>query len=392
MNARRHSLQTILLLILLIMIALQAYAIASPPDFYFWQRRWTKEVQEAYEQSDRNLSIFAAELWKNKIERSDVPLDIWKNPRVRPVFRIHVDALTEKHIPDLVREIAATGANHVELDADVPESRLPAYVKFLKEVKRQLPKKVIGLSITALPCHVPHEIFKQVIAETDYYVLQIHGIEKPKSTSDTCLMINYEIAQRAINKAKSLHHPFKIALPTYAYVLNFDKSTGAFVSLQGEGNPSVHPKYTNRLVSTELILIRKLMDTYQNDSFIWFRHPVCRDKLNYDLSVIHTLESGSLPPPALEIEWKEKSPHTLELWVTPKNRIDLTIDLSLQWHHPQGETELPRQVQNTSPQQEFGILPSHLRLTLPGCGHPVRAATFLTPSTNIPQLKESTQP
>ena len=67
---------------------------AAERAFYLWQRSWTPETELAVRACDRPLSAFAAELSRDKTERSAAPAEFWRRPGVTAVFRLRLDAIS----------------------------------------------------------------------------------------------------------------------------------------------------------------------------------------------------------------------------------------------------------------------------------------------------------
>ena len=207
-----------LLLPLLLLLVLPA----SAAEYYLWQRKWTAAVRAAAQQPCDGLQVFAAELSAKRTERSEAPPELWKREDVTAVFRLRVDALNSGGFARLAAEIARNGCANIQLDADVPERRLAEYAGHLKALRAALPPQVREFSVTALPCHLAHADFAAVAAQTDYYVLQLHGLDVPARIDEPYALIDGTVARTAIRRARQFKMPFRLALPSYAYRLEFD--------------------------------------------------------------------------------------------------------------------------------------------------------------------------
>jgi hypothetical protein len=109
-----------------------------------------------------------------------------------------------------------TACKSLQIDLDCPEFKLAYYTALMRELRKHLPN--YRLSATVLPCHVRHyKDFKALADVCDYFVLQVHALEKNK---DGFFIIDRNIALEAIKNAGTFGHPFKIALPFYTHTVN----------------------------------------------------------------------------------------------------------------------------------------------------------------------------
>ena len=365
-------------------------AAAAPPatEFYLWQRSWTPDVIRAADQCGCPLQIFLAELSAAKTERSRVQADVWKRPDVTAVFRLRVDALDRNGFKRLRAEIARSRCGKIQIDADVPERRLAEYAEYLAELKRTLPPHVMELSVTALPCHLRRAEFAAVAAQVDYYVLQLHSLDVPARIDEPYALIDGPTARTAILRARRIGQPFRIALPSYAYRLEFDEK-GCFKAIAAEGALPRTGSRRYRLAAPDPALLAALIRENPDIGRIWFRLPVEGDKLCYDRASLETFERGEFPSPRLEIELRRVAPNALELWLTPCAQLQLEpLELTLVWSDRHGEFELAPGTKCGGDKLPFGILPERLTVEFPGCGAAIRAATFLVEKNNHPVVKE----
>lgn len=361
---------------------------AAEHAFYLWQRRWSPAVVRAVEQCDSPLLLFFAELSGTKTERAQVPPEIRKRTDITAVFRLRVDALNPEGFSRLAEEITRSSCENIQIDADVPERRLSEYAAFLRALKRALPQQVKELSITALPCHLGRGEFASVAEQVDFYVLQLHGFDAPTRIEEPYALIDGETARTAIRRARHLGRPFRIALPSYAYRLEFDMH-GNFQRLAAEGDLPRSNTRSCRLAAPDPELLAALIRENPDIGRIWFRLPVKGDRLCYDLASIELFERGEIPLPHLEFEFRRVAKNALELWITPQAQLRIEpLELSLEWPNPRGEYELAPGTECHPRKPPFGILPAQLRVDFPGCGAKVRVATFLVDQTNHPVIRK----
>jgi hypothetical protein len=103
--------------------------------------------------------------------------------------------------------------NALQIDLDAPESKLGYYRSLMLELRKRLPGT--RLSITVLPCHIKHTAeFYRLAAVCDYYVLQVHGLDKSRGK---WFILDGDIAADAIKRAEKLAFPYQAALPLYCH-------------------------------------------------------------------------------------------------------------------------------------------------------------------------------
>ncbi len=67
----------------------------------------------------------------------------------------------------------------LEIDYDCPTSKLPAYARFLAELRSRLARH-IALSITALPTWMNSAELERLTGDLDEIVLQVHAVDDPR--------------------------------------------------------------------------------------------------------------------------------------------------------------------------------------------------------------------
>ena len=199
---------------------------AAMPDVYIWQRKHTPALEsgiiEFKKAGGGKFYFLAGELENEKTVAVPYPsLDRLPAPeRITPVIRIHIKHL-QSNIEVLAKKVLKLYApwqkcRSLQIDLDAPESKIDYYTALMKELRKQLPG--IELSATVLPCHLRHkEKFRKLADACDFYVLQIHGLEKRDGEFS---LINKKAALQAISNAVNLKRKFKLAVPVYSHNLN----------------------------------------------------------------------------------------------------------------------------------------------------------------------------
>src|SRR5260370_34547670 len=92
----------------------------------------------------------------------------------------------------------------------------------------------VAKPITTLAGWLNQPGFRALIAASDGYVLQVHSVEEPGSYDAPFTLCDPKTALAAVEKASSFGIPFRVALPTYGYLVAF-AANGRFVGLSAEG-------------------------------------------------------------------------------------------------------------------------------------------------------------
>ncbi|MGL4713265.1 MAG: DUF3142 domain-containing protein, partial [Shewanella sp.] len=166
-------------------------------EVYIWQRQWRPANQTALVQSQdafQGLRILALQAHP-KPNGADIWFEVavnhtWLQADSRPkIAVIRLDGqLTHLNAEEVINKIHQVRANWqakgthivgVEIDHDSASAKLPAYHKFLKKLKAQLPAD-LKLSITALPAWLSSTDFPGLLTSIDELVLQIHSVSDPR--------------------------------------------------------------------------------------------------------------------------------------------------------------------------------------------------------------------
>ena len=206
----------------------------SGMDFYLWQRAHTQEVKAAvkefYANSNGKLYCIVGELEGSGKVVSIKPSDAISLDRSVAVIRIHTDAVKDYYnfpianAREIIKKIVKLylpwkQCQALEIDLDIPESKIDFYADLIMQLRENLPG--VTLSATVLPCHLSHrQEFSRLASACDFYVLQVHGLNKDKGYWS---IFDYSDSVKAVEKAKSFKRSFKVALPLYCN--NIDRST-----------------------------------------------------------------------------------------------------------------------------------------------------------------------
>jgi hypothetical protein len=261
---------------------------------YLWHRARGKEVDDALK-SFKNWKIFAlfAEI------RQDKPIVVRKHlPGTVPVIRLdqfcwRKDGFLKTFVP-LLKQLPK---GEVQLDCDVPESKIAAYADFLKQLKKQDANHTF--SATLLPCHLRHPELKAVLDQLDYTVLQLHALEIPKSLPDEYRLFDSEVADKAVQAMKMFRKTFRIALPSYAYTIHYTKD-GRFRRMSAENEVPQRQDEIRKTAQPDWNEVLKFRKKHPALEVIWFRLPLKGDRLALEATNLLLLNQGK--PPRKEIE------------------------------------------------------------------------------------------
>lgn len=137
---------------------------------------------------------------------------------------------------DLLREglVAARAAgisvSQVQVDFDCPERLLAAYAEQIRRFQQL--EAGLKVTVTALPSWLDAAGCDQLLQAADGFTLQVHATRRPNAKELPRLIVASE-ALRWIAQAAGHHRPFRVALPTYAYVACYARS-GTFLGVRAE--------------------------------------------------------------------------------------------------------------------------------------------------------------
>lgn len=185
-------------------------------------------------------------------------------------------------------EARAAGATvaSVQVDFDCPSRLLPAYAERIAAAKRAWPE--VRVTVTTLPTWLKEPGFARLIAAADGWTLQLHGTERPNLAKPSPLFAEAP-ALRWVEHAESFGRPFRLALPTYAYLACYS-SAGAYLGVRAESadlpagtaRTQVLPADPAQVVG----LLRRLED--RRHALVlgidWFRLPFPGDRQNWTMA------------------------------------------------------------------------------------------------------------
>ena len=338
--ARSGSRQRLRLAVALLLAAALAAAFAAfrrtvpraagplPHETYVWQRDWSPAVKAAVDRASSaeaglrlgGLVVLAAEVsWRGgkpqtvrvavdhdllRRQPSPVGLALRVGPHAGRMGEADVTRLCEL-ASSLVGEAREAGWSPAELqiDFDSAESKLGDYAAWAAAVRRRVAP--LPVTITALPSWLGRGEFVDLARAAGGYVLQVHSFERPAGPDAGLTLCDPAAARRAVERAARIGVPFRVALPTYGYVVAFDRS-GKFIGLSAEGpTPAWPADAVLREVRADPQVMADLVARWTADrpaalrGVIWYRLPTDGDALNWRWPTLAAVAQGRRPQSGL---------------------------------------------------------------------------------------------
>lgn len=337
-----------------------AVTFAATREAYIWQRHFDDEVVESVRVLAPQLDgvcVLAAEVsWKPTpdVVRSAVnykALAALGKP-VGLALRINdypgafaSDDATAKMLATLVRGLFAKARDaglavaELQIDYDCAESKLAGYRRWLTAARAETNSAKTKLIITALPAWLRSSDFAPLVRATDGFVLQVHSLERPKSPDAVFTLCDPERAKAWARHASAAGVPFRIALPTYGYLLGFD-AAGKFLGLAAEGRLPAWPKGAQvRAIRADASAMARLSSELLASppphctGLIWFRLPVPRDRYNWAASTFSTVLRGEIPVAKLVVTCERPERGLAEIVIENRGQTTepLPRDVALKW-------------------------------------------------------------
>jgi hypothetical protein len=330
-------------------------------DVYVWQRKWTPEVTHAVERAShafRRLYVYAGDLIVDGDSVVFDAIDVdWRalaasSCVIVPVFRANRQLAHVLDRGDASGALTAclgaydgfrsrahgngVSVGTLQIDFDCPSEFLSAYKQWLDVLRTALPETT--LSMTALPSWLASRDFAPLVQCVDFYVLQVHGLERPASIKDDVVLCDTGKVMKYVEQAASFSRPFYVALPTYAYQA-FYTSEGEFAGLVAEGD-SVTPKpgaQTRNLSANPkelapLVVAWKAHRPRNMRGIFWFRLPVEGDERNWPWHVLQAVMAGEQPTTGFRVEVRTVRQDLRELWVQSTGAYRPACNLRVETH------------------------------------------------------------
>lgn len=195
----------------------------------------------------------------------------------------------------------------VQVDFDCPERLLASYAASIRELKA---KTGVPVTITALPAWLDADSFAELITAADGWTLQLHGTSRPKLGSPHALFAS-DAALRWTRQALGFGRPFRVALPTYAYLACFGKY-GEYLGMHAEQSGFPSGTIQTMPLPAEPAQIRAYLCALADARFErvtgvdWFRLPFPGDRQNWTMQGLDDVLAGREMTTSLEIIGSQK--------------------------------------------------------------------------------------
>jgi len=349
---------------LLCWLALAGPALISPTIFsaagalqqeaYVWQRAWTDPVRQAVREhagAFSNLVLLAAEVsWpggRPHVLRVALPWNELRQIKTPIGLALRVGSFAGPFSDSdaVARTLMSTAVSlttngvrlsELQVDFDCAESKLEGYRQWVVALKKAIAP--IPLTLTALPSWLNRSAFPALAGAADGYVLQVHSLERPTSFDAPFTLCDPPAARAAVERAGAIGLPFRVALPTYGYLLAFAPD-GRFVGLSAEGPARAWPTNARlREVRADPAAISDLVQNWARlrpaamRGIIWYRLPMEADDLNWRWPTLNAMLQLRSPREHVRAESRRVESGLLEIGLVNDGELDLSSRLAVTVH------------------------------------------------------------
>lgn len=293
---------------LILMLCALSCAAALPPlphEAYIWQRNWTPGLSDAIDESQSALAgyrVLAAESDRSGSLQSIAPdlafLLRQEQVPVTAVIRINgsdpppdPDALSAR-VRAIVRDWKAAGISlaGIEIDHDCASARLGDYARLLHALHSAGWTPGLRLSITALPTWIGADALRDVLAQVDESVLQVHAVRAPASG-----LFDVRAARRWIDAYAAISpQPFRVSLPAYGVRVRFGND-GHALAIEAEVPREMSDGSNTRELRARpqevAALLRELASARPAAlaGIVWFRLPTQDDRRAWSIETLRAV-------------------------------------------------------------------------------------------------------
>jgi len=336
-----------------------------PQEVYVWQRSWGPEVRHSLRQAPdlARFVILAAEVDLStdppRVSRATYDAEALKAAG-RPVgLAVRIGRFARRggatrrfaEAPELTKSLTGLARRLVEdarsrgievqefqLDYDCPDSRLDDYPILVRAVQKNVAP--VPVTITALPTWLRHRRdLRSLLDAADGWVLQVHSFELPRRPDDEVELCDPAAARRAVEAAARFRKPFRVALPTYSYLIAFAPN-GDLLGLSAEGPLPSWPRGVQvRVARSDPDALAGLLRAWTMDrpkelaGVIWYRLPVAGDRLNWPWPAFQAVRAGRLPRRDLQVQPRASEAGLVEIDLVNAGEADAgwPVIVKLSW-------------------------------------------------------------
>jgi hypothetical protein len=235
-------------------------------------------------------------------------------------------------------EVRHLQVSELQLDFDCAESKLAGYRSWVEAIRAKM--KPAPLCITALPAWLRQTSFKTLADATDGYVLQVHSLQRPQSIDSPFTLCDPVAARRAVDEAAKIGVPFRVALPTYGYLMAFDRA-GKFIGLSAEGpsknwpaGAQIKETRSNPIELAELLRSWSASPVSNLKGVIWYRLPTTDDALNFRWPTLAAVMAGRQPKESFRAEPRRAETGLVEVQLVNDGDLDVTSRCAVEVRWP----------------------------------------------------------
>jgi hypothetical protein len=219
----------------------------------------------------------------------------------------------------------------LQIDFDCAESNLEGYRAWVETLRRKVAP--VPVTITALPSWLGQSAFPRLAGAAGSYVLQVHSLDRPSRMDSSLTLCDPAAARRAVERAARLSVPFRVALPTYGYLMAFD-TDGRLLGLSAEGPAKTWPASARiREVRADPIELARLVRGWTTNrpanlqGVIWYRLPVASDLLNWRWPTLAAIVALRSPRESFRAEPRRVEPGLVEISLVNDGELDISSRL-----------------------------------------------------------------
>jgi hypothetical protein len=327
-----------------------------PQSAYIWQRAWSEPLLTALQEHGAEfaslIALTAEVTWKSKrpqLIRVPVNYPVLGRMKCRLGLALRVGPYGGpfgagdpacRFLTNLARALVAEAATNglrtseVQLDFDCAESQLPGYRVWVEAIRKEIAP--VPLVITALPAWLNQPSFRDLVAASGGYVLQVHSLEKPLGVESPFTLCDPGVALRAVRRAAAFEVPFQVALPTYGYLMAFDPS-GRFIGVSAEDPAKSWPANAQlREVRADAVAMAGLVKAWSTNrpptlkGIIWYRFPTPNDTLNWRWATLHAMIQLRAPHESVRAASRRVEAGLVEIILVNDGDLDISSRLAVE--------------------------------------------------------------
>ncbi|WP_260958389.1 DUF3142 domain-containing protein [Pseudomonas citri] len=284
---------------------------------YIWQRQWTPAHELALRGSHDDFSSLRV------LALQAFPGAGWSRARIDPallkadgraliaVIRLdgQLKSLDQDDVIAQIQQVLSDWQAQglapvgVEIDHDAGNARLPAYGKFLAQLRKTLPD-TLRLSITALPAWLDSPALPGLLETVDSSVLQVHAVRDPRQG-----LFDAKLARRWAERwDRVTERPFYLALPAYGMALLATESGVPVV----ESEVPIDRGGERQELLADPQQVAGLAASLRSDplehlaGLIWFRLPLAGDRRAWSLTTLGAVARGDSLTSRLAVHLQER--------------------------------------------------------------------------------------